>query len=135
MDSCKTSLSAVALFLISLQHYYLQTSCTPSHVYKLLVPVPELTSTMYQHSFSSQNKSQVQGSSSDNLCYTQEVLFSERYYLFKFFCRFLSVPAVPVSTSSTSPVSTSSTSQYQSVPVSVTGPSERPEQLQFSRQM
>jgi hypothetical protein len=32
-------------------------------------------------------------------CHTQEIFFSEWYYLFKFFCRLLKVPVVPVSTS------------------------------------
>jgi hypothetical protein len=53
---------AVALFLISLQHYYkkmhpfcyhyyLQTSGTPSRVYKLLVPVPVSTSSTSQYQY------------------------------------------------------------------------------------
>jgi hypothetical protein len=32
-------------------------------------------------------------------CHTQEIFFSDWYYLFKFFCRFLNIPVVPVSTS------------------------------------
>ena len=32
-------------------------------------------------------------------CHTQEIFFSDWYYLFKFFCRLLKVPVVPVSTS------------------------------------
>jgi hypothetical protein len=50
-------------------------------------------------------------------CHIQEIFFSDWYYLFKFFCRFLNIQ------------------WYQSVPVhssSVTGASKRPEQLQCS---
>ena len=32
-------------------------------------------------------------------CHAQEIFFSDWYYLFKFFCRLLEVPVVPVSTS------------------------------------
>ena len=49
--------------------------------------------------FQDRTKARFRGHPQIICCYTQEVLFSERYYLFKFFCRFLSVPLVPVSTS------------------------------------
>ena len=53
----------------------------------------------FSWSFFGQNKDRFRGHPKIICCYTQEVFFSERYYLFKFFCRFLSVPLVPVSTS------------------------------------
>jgi hypothetical protein len=49
--------------------------------------------------FQARTKARFRGHPKIICCYTQEVFFSEQYYLFKFFCRFLSVPLVPVSTS------------------------------------
>jgi hypothetical protein len=49
--------------------------------------------------FQTRTKARFRGHPKIIYCYAQEVFFSERYYLFKFFCRFLSVPLVPVSTS------------------------------------
>jgi hypothetical protein len=49
--------------------------------------------------FQARTKARFRGHPKIICCYTQEFFFSERYYLFKFFCRLLSVTVVPVGTS------------------------------------
>jgi hypothetical protein len=49
--------------------------------------------------FQARTKARFRGHPKILCCYTQEVFFSGRYYLFEFFCRLLNVPVVPVSTS------------------------------------
>jgi hypothetical protein len=46
--------------------------------------------------FQARTKDRFRGHPKILCCYTQEVFFSGRYYLFKFFCRLLNVPVVPV---------------------------------------